>query len=1204
MKNYLQKKTAILIIAVIFFIQSTSLFAYIGNKADYNKDLEETLTTAYEKSPKLISASLSFYVGSVFSSDFINYAKSMGLEEGKADRWLTESRLISTFTNAFNLYASYEKGDSIGMTASAIKVLLNLNSFDALKVIKIAYPYGPIISLLLTGAQVTAESYRAVAQTGREVDIERLYIMLRQDKKLRPEKGELINMDTRENVNYVFDKFLMSGNAEFRRLINSYLVEKLGKSIPTEDIKNRFNFNTGMAYEGPAETAMTIEEFYNQNKPEILTYLAALLKEVNLLLKAQFEEIKLRKEIIAKKAELEKLDYLAKTFGNLFERWDDMIKANKALIEKYEPIARNFNARLEDAKRQNVGTAAREVRDEAQFAIMTMEERGYYTEDKQANVINVALMGNRVMDILNILRPGLKQAAALAKALGEKEDAEEKKAYEEYVKQSQKIIEGFVSFKLDKYPLDAKMAEFKEKIDKYFREGGINGTEIFNSLELDKFSEEFDTFYKKQWEEQKQANIEKFKELDKKWQSIDVPWEKSEEFMGFANSKDYVAFEKAKEAYYKRRDEKFAEVDKIREKVSAAWNVFCLDFETNSGFTAGSLTGGGGDASSYVLGGQGFYTFVPLLRERIAAWERIIKIAGQEQGDIYSNAQPPALLNDVESWIKFNDKVISVVEKLPYPEANFNKIPGIDENNLNETLQKLNDALSQREAAFSEDFSAYFDSTVSTETELSFSIVSNQIKKLDGYIQELKTYIERRNKANSQADAALAKWKITPSAGIDTTIGAAEKLIKNFEKFKRTVPEALKKLEGLYESARDEVAGQRGFIQGRIVLVKSLISLPLLANFEKIKGDIKAGYPLKASYINEGAKGYLNKDEINKLKDGISKTMTPERMQSLASSSPKLHKQVVEITDLVSKIKPVEKNEVVGFDGKTILNASEQEAQLNKANTLSELNALNWETALTNNSIDIESNNQFAVNYRKRLKELKEKEDIATEMARKASMPVVIQSVKVNGKPFTAEPIEVDFAKDKSISITGEIESGVKPREVTFSTEKTDFIKGNLSSSQERGDKVITTFSYSLPIGNVAGTSGKVTIGSSAGGSNGYQEILIKVSQASQDAALAGLKKFLDEAGKIQPGPNAAANFEKIRNDMVSYLKTSGLEQGSAEVVRIMNEISTIQSGLSAQSGPIGFPAGQKPPPTTGPMDYYLLNPRLNSFGLNTASVM
>ena len=1185
MKKFLQKETgkliswlcgfATIIFVMVCSVQSTSLFAYIGSKEDYNKDLEETLATANEQSARLISAPLSLYTGYILSDDFINYAKSLGMEGGKADRWLTESRVISTIFNTFSLYLSYEKSDSIGMTANSIKVLLNLATFADMN--PIPPPWGPIVNLLITGAQITAESYQAVAQTGREVQIEELYFLLRQDKKLRPERGDMINMDTRENVNYIFDKFLMSGNTKLRTLVNSYLVEKLGKSIPTEDMKNRLNFNTGMGLEAPEEV-ITVEEFYLQNRQEIETYLAAILADINLLLKAQFNEINLRKEFIAQKPLLEELEKINKQYGNIIEKVEDWKKTNLELTQKYAKLAQNFNARLADAKSKNTGTAAREVRDEAQYAIMTIEEKGYYAEDPRAEFLNKALGGDKLIEYLKILRPGFKQARALAKALGEKEDAEEKKAYEEYVKNSQAIIQGFASFKLDKYPLDSKMAEFKEKIDKYFREGGRNDSEIFNSLGVDKFSEEFDVFYKKQWEEQKKANIEKFKEVDRLWQNVDNQWEKSEEFASVAKSNDSEAFKRAQMAFIKRRDEKYAEIEKIRDKVFAAWNLFCKEFEQNSGFSPGSVSGTMGDASSYELGGQGFYAFVPFLRERIAEWMRIVKMAGEEQSEIYSNAQPPELLNDVDSFIKSNDRIISDSEKWAYPEASLEKIPGIDENNLSETLQKLKDALSKRETAFSDDFSTYYDSTLSTGVETSFSIISSQINKVDERIKELRAYITERTKANQQADSSLARWKITLPAGTDTTIESADKLIKSLERFKRTVPETLKKLEGLYENARDEVADQRGFIQARIVLVKSLISLPLLTNFEKTKDSIKAGYPLKASHINEGAKGYLNREEVSKLKEDISRTMTPERMQALQSSSPKIHKQVVEIINLVSKIKPVGDNEVAGLDGVPIT-ASEQQAELRKAGLLSELNALNWEKILTENDIDIDSSNVFAANYRKRLGELKEKEDEANAMVQKASMPVVIKSVKINGKVFTGEVIEVDFAKDKIIKITGEIESGVNPREVMVSTDGTDFVKGNFGSSSEREGKVFTSFSYDLPIGVVAGTSGKVTIASSAGGSNGYQELTIKVSGASQDNALAGLNNFLDEARKIRPEGDYHAKFNQIREKMVVYLKDSGLSPGAPEVVSIMNEVSKIESALGSTTSPVQMPSGQVPPP-------------------------
>ncbi|MFA7001896.1 MAG: hypothetical protein WC352_07110, partial [Candidatus Omnitrophota bacterium] len=1191
MEKSLKKEIAAAVFALIFLIQSGSLFAY--SDAAFNQDVRELATTASEQSKNIVSASLSLYTGSVFSSDFISYAKSVGVDPGNADRWLTESRLISTFFNALSLYTSYEKGDSIGMTANSIKVLLNLNSFDALKVVKIPPPYGPIISLLLTGVKVTAESYQAVAQTGREVDIERLYFMLGQDKALRPEKGGLIAMN-RENVDRVFNLFLMGGNAEFRTMINSYLVEKLGKSIPTEDMANRLNFNTGMVREAP-ETVVTVEEFYAQNKQEIETYIAALLKDLNLLLKAQFEETRLRQEIIGKKAELEKLNQYNQTYGGFVQSWAEMVKANSELIQKYEPIARSFNARLEDAKRKNAGTAAREVRDEAQYAIMAIEAKGFFAEDNRVDFLNGPLLGNKLVEILALLRPGFKQAAALAKALGEKEDAEEKKAYEEYVKNSQAVIQGFVSFKLEKYPLDAKLAEWKEAIDKYFRAGGTSKAEILEALGVDKTAVEVDAFYKKQWEEQLKALTEKQEEVNRLWGTVTSRWDKSEEYLSLVGTQpsDEV-FKKAQEAFVKRRDEKYAEINKINEKLSAAWNLFCAELAQSSGYQPAS----NGTGYNNVLGGEGFYKFKSLITGRIDEWEKIRLLIAAEEAQIWGNAQPPQLIVDAQAWITGNDKIIASAQNWKIQESSFGKVPGMEGVDLREALQKLQDSLSETGGG-GEDLENYFDHRFSVEAGTSYGFLKDRVQKVDERIKEVDQFIEAWTKACSQSDAAYSKWKMELKSGPDQTVETAKMLRDSFKKFKQVAPEALQNLERAYADLQTEAADRKAFIQSRIVLVKALLSQPLFMNFEQIKNEVKPGVPLKASYLYAGEKGYLGGAQVKALQGAMIAAFTAERMKALEAMAPKLHKQAEEARDFAAKIKFVGDKDVVGLDGSAVT-VSEQQAQLNKAQTIAELNALGWERILAENGLEESADNSFAANYRKRLEELKEKEDEANKMVQKASMPVTIKSIKVNGKAFTGEVIEVDFAKDKTLKITGEIESGVKPREVTVSTEKTDFVKGSLGSSSERDGKVLTSFNYDLPIGTVAGTSGKVMIGSSAGGSNGYQEFMVKVSGASQENALAGLEAFLDEARQIRPEGDYRVKFSQIREKMLTYLKDSGLSPGSPEVVSRMNEVSSIESALSSTASPLQGPAGS-PPPFEAPAIYRLLDARLNTFSLNNA---
>ncbi|MCX5704497.1 MAG: hypothetical protein NTZ92_00270 [Candidatus Omnitrophica bacterium] len=1156
---------------------------------------------AIEKPSKLSAFAAGQYVSALSSSDVIDFVTKFQPEKRPSLESLRDlGKAVGIIVTINGLFNSANDGNEAGVIVNLVKLMYQSSSAMGLVKLTVFQAFG--VGAVLFAAQRTLESYQEVEKTGRERDIEVLYGTLQYDKFLRPALGKEITID-HTSVEYVYQTYVVGSNTRLRDLVSVYVKDKLERDFPKEGaLGDRGTEGIGES----SDVGKALKQHYRDtfvqaceaNKEEILTYLAAVLKEINLSIRVREE---FHKGILAAREaqkNVEKLQELARSYEYFVLNWSTIENTNRDLLEKYGRLVSDFPGLLEKARKEGTGTAAREVRDQLWLAIENIKAKGYF-----GGTFNelLDLKGQAVFEMLEKFLVFLKEANSYTKGVEKVEKEKEVAAYEKYVAESKQAIDNFVSFTLDKYPLESKFAQWAGQIDRYFEEGGTNGTQIWNELKFEDTAEECKVFYQRQMGIQRQAYLKKLEEIDKLSAKNSVYWDKSQEWESFrqrlaslwgkSDRESILAsraveeqMETAKQQYLLRQQEKAKEIEDIHTKLKSAWFLFGKELEHSTGLEVRDITGTG--LGEEELGGAGLYKFADELKQRILGWELKLKAVATEL-EIINAGVPQLSLADAEDEIKKNNQIMKISANWDAPELVFNKIPKINGTDLSQALKNLQEVLQSTPSASSGSMEEFVNSVI-TETDSEgkevsygngYSLLKNKVDNIEMRISELEDYLVIKKKIVPEIGRVYLKWGMvfTGSNQQDPDLKLAEKLIVNLKAFKQVMPPALDKLSKEYQQLQIGAADRRAFLQGRMATLKHIMEMPFYANFNEIKNSTKLAAPLKASFLYSQGKGYLDKEEISKLQEDIKSALTDERMQFLKINAPEAYKYAEEIKSFAAKIKPVSKNEFVGADGVTVMNSSEQEKLLDQAQTPSQLAEQGWEKAFENNDLTLEmTTNIFVNNYLRRLAEAKKKQAEIDEMNQKVAKGVTIKSIKVDGKPVAGGgEAEVKWQTGKQVVISGEIESGLPIKEASISSNGNFLGNPQLASAGPRGDALITNYSYSFSLKPDL-TSAKISIYATAGPASGVGEFTLKVTGDAKASIIKQLEEFLDEARKIPATGDYQSRFGEIAKKMEQFVKSSGISSGDPDVVKAMNTLSEIMSAARNEAMP-GGPSGPVP---------------------------
>ncbi len=239
-------------------------------------------------------------------------------------------------------------GDVQGVIDVSLRIYEGNYDEAAFKVLDIAVGKmgHPIVSLTWEGVKLCYESHKEVVATGVALDIERLYGIVNNDRRLvgisaDDAQPKLIPV-TRQNADYFFNKYLIV-NDGVRALMKSYVTKKLGEKFP-EDVFIVAVMGDLITGED-TQRAKEIEKI-SQHKEDGIRWTVALLNDLNNQVKVEWAKTRLRKNV----AEIQ--EFLRKFKGITDERMLADLLADMKNQKAYKEDAEKYPKLLDESKKE------------------------------------------------------------------------------------------------------------------------------------------------------------------------------------------------------------------------------------------------------------------------------------------------------------------------------------------------------------------------------------------------------------------------------------------------------------------------------------------------------------------------------------------------------------------------------------------------------------------------------------------------------------------------------------------------------------------------------------------------------------------------------------------------------------------------------------------------------------------------------------
>ncbi len=210
----------------------------------------------------------------------------------------------------------------------------------------------PLVSATWAAVKLTYESHKLVKSSQAELEIETLYGMVNNDRRLlgtaEPKSDTPpqipVNSDTSD---YFFDKYVMA-NDNARQMMKSYVEKVLGDTWPEQSwsdyAKSWMAIGSGVDTARSAEVEALATEWRQKGR----TWTTQLLKDVNKQARVAWGETRVRQQLAEFKVFYER----AKMFYN--GDIDQMLKEFTA-IKQYQKELPSYQLALEDSKKQRAG---------------------------------------------------------------------------------------------------------------------------------------------------------------------------------------------------------------------------------------------------------------------------------------------------------------------------------------------------------------------------------------------------------------------------------------------------------------------------------------------------------------------------------------------------------------------------------------------------------------------------------------------------------------------------------------------------------------------------------------------------------------------------------------------------------------------------------------------------------------------------------
>lgn len=259
---------------------------------------------AGEKADKVAGLGLSFAQAAAENKSMAAAAESVAKDEA-SDWLLGKLGGLSAFKDVNKLNELNEKVNEItGMieTVQNLATQLGSGSYDQALITSgdaiVGKLNNPAVSAVWAAAKLTYESHQLVQSTGAARDIEALYGLVENDRRIIGEVSAdapaQINVNT-QTVDYFFNDYLIT-NASGRALVKSYVTTVLGQEWPEQTWSQYLlsvrAMGSGMDTKAADELAALKGEFENVARG----WIRSLLVDVNKQAMLRYQETRLRQE--------------------------------------------------------------------------------------------------------------------------------------------------------------------------------------------------------------------------------------------------------------------------------------------------------------------------------------------------------------------------------------------------------------------------------------------------------------------------------------------------------------------------------------------------------------------------------------------------------------------------------------------------------------------------------------------------------------------------------------------------------------------------------------------------------------------------------------------------------------------------------------------------------------------------------------------
>jgi len=204
----------------------------------------------------------------------------------------------------------------------------------------------PAVSAIWEAVKMTYESYKLVADTKAQVEIESLYGTVGRDRMLLGEynpdqKGPAQFNVNSETVDYFFNRYLIT-NSQVRSFMRSYVEKELGQQWPEQSWSDYMSgvaaIGSGVDQKRVAEIEALTNDFHNKARG----WIRSLLLDINKQAQIAYNKRQVELQLDAYKAFVKRVShYYNNDIDRMFAEFMDMRKIKKAIPEYRKLLAQS-----------------------------------------------------------------------------------------------------------------------------------------------------------------------------------------------------------------------------------------------------------------------------------------------------------------------------------------------------------------------------------------------------------------------------------------------------------------------------------------------------------------------------------------------------------------------------------------------------------------------------------------------------------------------------------------------------------------------------------------------------------------------------------------------------------------------------------------------------------------------------------------------